>query len=150
MHLTLSCELKSLSHVQLCNPMDWSMESRILEWVAFPSPGDLHNPGIKPRSPALQMDSLPAEPQGNPVGTGKSLNGTVSNVITSVLERPPYESSKDELETRKGCGKDVTEQKREAKTTKQTNYRPDVQSGYQTERNSPYFQNYLENSIVKT
>ena len=29
----------------------------------FPSPGDLPNPGIKPRSPALQVDSLPAEPQ---------------------------------------------------------------------------------------
>ena len=30
----------------------------------FPSPGDLPNPGIKPRSPTLQADSLPAEPQG--------------------------------------------------------------------------------------
>ena len=28
----------------------------------FPSPGDLPNPGIEPRSPALQADSLPAEP----------------------------------------------------------------------------------------
>ena len=33
----------------------------------FPSPGDLPNPGIKPWSPALQVDSLPAEPPGNPV-----------------------------------------------------------------------------------
>jgi len=32
----------------------------------FPSPGDLPNPGIKPRSPALQVDSLPAEPPGKP------------------------------------------------------------------------------------
>ena len=30
----------------------------------FPSPGDLPNPGIEPRAPALQADSLPAEPQG--------------------------------------------------------------------------------------
>ena len=30
----------------------------------FPSPGDLPNSGIEPRSPALQADSLPAEPQG--------------------------------------------------------------------------------------
>ena len=30
----------------------------------FPSLGDLPNPGIEPRSPALQADSLPAEPQG--------------------------------------------------------------------------------------
>ena len=32
---------------------------------AVPS-GDLSNPGIEPRSPALQADSLPAEPQGEP------------------------------------------------------------------------------------
>ena len=30
--------------------------------VSFPSPGDLPNPGVKPRSPALQLDSLPSEP----------------------------------------------------------------------------------------
>ena len=42
------------------------LQVRILEWVAFPSPGDLPNPGIKTRSPALQMNSLPAEPQGKP------------------------------------------------------------------------------------
>ena len=35
-----------------------------------PSPGDLLNPGIEPRSPALQADSLPAEPQGKPKNTG--------------------------------------------------------------------------------
>ena len=38
--------------------------------LPFPSPGDLPNPGIKPRSPALQADSLPAEPQGKPKNTG--------------------------------------------------------------------------------
>ena len=32
--------------------------------LLFPSPGDLPDPGIEPRSPALQEDSLPAEPQG--------------------------------------------------------------------------------------
>ena len=32
----------------------------------FPSPGDLPDPGIKPGSPALQADSLPAELQGKP------------------------------------------------------------------------------------
>ena len=29
-------------------------------------PGDLPNPGIEPRSPSLQADSLPAEPQRKP------------------------------------------------------------------------------------
>ena len=32
--------------------------------------GILPNPGIKPRSPTLQADSLPAEPQGKPKNTG--------------------------------------------------------------------------------
>ena len=36
----------------------------------FPSPGDLPDPGIKPRSPALQADSLPAEPPEKPKNTG--------------------------------------------------------------------------------
>ena len=31
------------------------------------SPGDLPNPGIKPRSPTLQVDSLPSEPPGKPL-----------------------------------------------------------------------------------
>ena len=33
----------------------------------FCSPGNLPNPGIKPRFPALWADSLPAEPQGKPI-----------------------------------------------------------------------------------
>ena len=32
----------------------------------FPSPGDLPNPEIEPRSSALQEDSLPVEPPGKP------------------------------------------------------------------------------------
>ena len=34
--------------------------------VLFPSAGDHPNPGIKPGSPALQMDSLPTELSGKP------------------------------------------------------------------------------------
>ena len=53
-----------------CDPMDFSLpgsfahgilQARILEWLPFPSPGDLPDPGIKPGSPALQADSLPTE-----------------------------------------------------------------------------------------
>ena len=36
--------------------------------LPFPSPGDLPDPGIEPRSPALQADALPSEPPGNEVG----------------------------------------------------------------------------------
>ena len=34
--------------------------------LPFPSPGDLPNPGIKPRSPALQAEALSSEPLGKP------------------------------------------------------------------------------------
>ena len=40
--------------------------SRQAHWsgLPFPSPGDLPDPGIEPRSPTLQEDSLPAEAPG--------------------------------------------------------------------------------------
>ena len=38
------------------------LQSRILGWVAIPPPGNLPNPGIEPRSPALQTDTLLSEP----------------------------------------------------------------------------------------
>ena len=41
-------------------------QARILEWVPFLSPGTLPNPEIKPKSPELQVDSLPTEPPGKP------------------------------------------------------------------------------------
>ena len=46
-----------------------SMEfSRQEYWsgLPFPSPGDLHDSGIEPGSPALQADSLPSETAGKP------------------------------------------------------------------------------------
>ena len=45
--------------MELSRPEYWSVHS-------FPSPGDLPNPRMEPRSPALRADSLPAEPQGKP------------------------------------------------------------------------------------
>ena len=43
-------------------------QATILEWVAISfSGGDLPDPGIKSRSPALQADSSPFEPPGKPV-----------------------------------------------------------------------------------
>ena len=36
------------------------------DWLPFPSPRDLPNPGIKPGSPALQTDSLLSKPPGSP------------------------------------------------------------------------------------
>ena len=46
--------------------MEFSRQEYWWGWP-FPSPGDLPNPGIKPRSPALQPDSLLSEPPGEPI-----------------------------------------------------------------------------------
>jgi len=40
------------------------------ECCPFPSPGDLPNPWIEPKFPTLQVDSLPAEPQGKTKNIG--------------------------------------------------------------------------------
>ena len=65
--------LSSQTHFFFGNPMDSTvygvLQARILEWVAFPFSRDLPNPGIEPRSPSLQADSLPAEPHGKPSDT---------------------------------------------------------------------------------
>ena len=68
-------KLKLLSRVQLSGTL-WILQSMEFSraaywsWLPFPSPRDLFNSGIKPRSLALQMDSLPAEPPGKPKNTG--------------------------------------------------------------------------------
>ena len=75
----VSWELVSKLCSTLCDPMGCSppgssvhgiFQARILEWVAISSSGDLSNPGIKPRSPALQVVSLPTEPPGKAIIKG--------------------------------------------------------------------------------
>ena len=51
-----------------CSPPGSSIhgifQARILEWVSVAFSRDLPNPGMKPRSPALQVDALQSEPPG--------------------------------------------------------------------------------------
>ena len=72
----MKVKVKSLSPVQLF-AIPWTVVyqvslsmgfSRQEYWsgLPFPSPGDLPDPGIQPRSPALQADALPSEPPGKP------------------------------------------------------------------------------------
>ena len=49
--------------MEFSRPEYWSGEP-------LPSPGDIPNPGIEPRSRTLQADSLLAESQGKPKNTG--------------------------------------------------------------------------------
>ena len=59
-----------------CDAVDYSppgssvhmiYQARILEWAVISLSGDLLDPGIKPTSPAWQVDSLPLSQQGRPV-----------------------------------------------------------------------------------
>ena len=66
---------KLLSHVWLfvtpwtIQSMEFARPEYRSGWP-FPSPGDLPNLGIELRSPALELDSLPAESPGKPKKTG--------------------------------------------------------------------------------
>ena len=57
----------------LCDPVDCSppgssvhgiLQQEFWSRLPFPSPRDLPDPGIEPRSPALQSDALTSEPSG--------------------------------------------------------------------------------------
>ena len=81
----------------LCDPVDFSLpgssvhgilQARILSGQPFPSPGDLPNPGIKPRSPALQVDSLLSKPLQNVAWNIK----LVSNIMSYHSQIYQYET----------------------------------------------------------
>ena len=58
--------------LNLCDPINYSLPGSSVHGVLqasglpSPSPGDLPDPGIEPRSPAWQADSLPTELSGKP------------------------------------------------------------------------------------
>ena len=65
--------LVSQSCPTLCHPMDSNPPGSSVHGTLqasklkpFPSPGDLPDPGIEPRAPALLADSLRSEPPGKP------------------------------------------------------------------------------------
>ena len=51
---------------QAPSPVPGISQARILEWVAFPPPGDLPNPGIKPASPEFAGGFFVTQPLENP------------------------------------------------------------------------------------
>ena len=84
-------KVKSLSHVRLFVTL-WTVVhqappsmgfSKQEYWsgLPFPSPGDLPDPGIKPRSPAMQAGALTSEPPGKP----RSFKGAFKVVILLLL-----------------------------------------------------------------
>ena len=76
-----------LQSMEFSRPEHWS-------GLPFPFPGDLPNPRIEPRSLALQVDSLPAEPPGKPKNTGVGSLSLLQGIF------PTQESNQDVLHCR--------------------------------------------------
>ena len=57
--------------------------------LTFPSPGDLHDPGTEPTSPALQADSLLLSHLGSPYGCKRETEGCFIHAHTRT-HTPPY------------------------------------------------------------
>ena len=78
MKVTQSC-------LTLCDLMNYTvhgiLQARILEWVAFPFSRGSSQPRDQTRSPTLQADSLPVEPQGKPKNTGVGGPSLLYNVM---------------------------------------------------------------------
>ena len=70
-----------------CSPPGSSIHGifqvRVWSGLPFPSPGDLPDPRIEPRSPALQADALPFEPPGKPLSGDKISTNQVLKIKTA-------------------------------------------------------------------
>ena len=96
--VTFSCwihviEVKSLSRVRLFvtpwtpgSSVHGIFQARVLESVAFSFSRELPNPGIEPRSPALQTDTLPSKPPGKAIhviySTKPVKHTTLNHIVT--------------------------------------------------------------------
>ena len=64
-YVLVALQLHGLQLTNLLCPWGFSRQ-KFWSVLPCPPPGDLANPGIEPRSPTLQEDSLPSEPPGKP------------------------------------------------------------------------------------
>ena len=85
MKVAQSC-LTLYDPMEFCSPWNSPGQNTGVGSLSLPSPGDLPNPGIEHRSPALQADSLPAEPQGKPTYNDES----VFSITAAILCKERY------------------------------------------------------------
>ena len=80
-----------------CDPMDCSLpgfsvngilQARTVEWVACHPLEDFPKPGIEPRSPASQADSLPSEPRGKPMNAGVTSLSLLQGIFLTQESNP--------------------------------------------------------------
>ena len=87
--LTL-CDLWTVAH-QAPPSMGFSRQE-YWSGLPFPSPGDLPDPGIEPRSPTLQADTLISAPSRKPLNTEYSLS---ENLLQRHRTSHPSTNNKD-------------------------------------------------------
>ena len=98
-------KLKLLSYVQLFKT-SWTVayqaslsmgfsRQEYQSGLPFPSPEDLPDPGIEPRSPTLQADALPSEPPGKPknVQTIMQLHFSHASTLIPKFSKPGFNST---------------------------------------------------------
>ena len=64
------------------------LQAKILEWIAFPFSRGSSQLRDQTRSPALQVDSLPAEPQGKPKNTGVCSHSLLQQIFSGPGIKP--------------------------------------------------------------
>ena len=90
--------MKSFSRVRRLFVTPWTVAhqappsmgfSRQEYWsrLPFPSPGDCPEPGIEPRSPALQADALPSETPGKKAIRQIQIEGHFTKQLAKILQR---------------------------------------------------------------
>ena len=83
---SLTLQLHRLWPARLLCPWGFFRQEYWSGWP-FPSPGDLPKPGIGPRSPNLQENSLPSEPPGKPKNAGCCCCcSSVASVVSDSLQ----------------------------------------------------------------
>ena len=74
-------------------------QARILEWVPIPFSRVSSQPRDRTQPPSLQVDSLPAEPQGKPKSTRVGSLRLLQQILTQELNQGPPALQADSLPT---------------------------------------------------
>ena len=92
-HVWLLVTPETVAH-QASLPMEFSRQE-YWSGLSFPSLRDLPHPGMQPRNPALQADSLPSEPPGKPHLLGNTRLKKWVYSLAGNKQNPPHTQSRD-------------------------------------------------------
>ena len=76
------------NHYYLDYPVHGILQARILKWVAFPFSRRPSQPRDQSQVSCMQVDSLPAEPQGKPKNTGLGSLSLLQEILPTQRSNP--------------------------------------------------------------